>query len=61
MIAVDISDKKLEKAKELGATHTVNGLKENVPEKIKVNDYPPSSSLFFLVGGLIKNKTKPET
>ena len=50
MIAVDISDKKLEKAKELGATHTVNGLKENVPERIKVNDYPSS---FFLVGGLI--------
>lgn len=35
VIAVDITDKKLEKAKALGATHTVNGAKENVPEKIK--------------------------
>lgn len=35
VIAVDISDKKLEKAKTLGATHTVNGAKENVPERIK--------------------------
>ncbi|KAH7427072.1 hypothetical protein KP509_10G029000 [Ceratopteris richardii] len=35
VIAVDIDEKKLEKAKALGATHTVNGLKENVPDKIK--------------------------
>lgn len=35
IIAVDIIDEKLEKAKGLGATHTVNGAKENVPEKIK--------------------------
>lgn len=34
---MDINDKKLEKAKALGATHTVNGAKENVPEKIKVS------------------------
>lgn len=35
IIAVDINDKKLEKARALGATHTINGAKESVPEKIK--------------------------
>lgn len=36
VIAVDISDEKLEKAKATGATHTVNALKEDAVEKIKV-------------------------
>eukprot|EP00249_Psilotum_nudum_P000409 c11945_g1_i1 orf=173-1417(+) len=35
IIAIDIDDKKLESAKKLGATHTINGTKENVPEKIR--------------------------
>ena len=35
IIAVDINDKKLEFAKENGATHTINSLKEDVVEKIK--------------------------
>ncbi|XP_021733316.1 uncharacterized protein LOC110700134 [Chenopodium quinoa] len=34
-IAVDISDEKLMKAKDVGATHTVNALKEDAVEKIK--------------------------
>lgn len=34
-IAVDISDEKLEKAKAVGATHTVNAQKEDAVEKIK--------------------------
>lgn len=38
IIAVDIDGKKLEKARALGASHTVNGAKENVPEKIKVSN-----------------------
>lgn len=35
VIAVDISDEKLEQAKAVGATHTVNGQKEDAVEKIK--------------------------
>lgn len=35
VIAVDISDEKLEKAKAVGATHTVNAKKEDAIEKIK--------------------------
>lgn len=34
IIAVDIHDDRLELAKELGATHTINGAKENVVERI---------------------------
>lgn len=34
IIAIDISDEKLEAAKALGATHTVNSLKENVRETV---------------------------
>ncbi|XP_021854672.1 uncharacterized protein [Spinacia oleracea] len=34
-IAVDVSDEKLEKAKAVGATHTVNAQKEDAVEKIK--------------------------
>lgn len=39
-IAVDISDEKLEKAKAVGATHTVNAQKEDAVEKIKVLYFP---------------------
>lgn len=35
IIAVDLYDWKLEKAKELGATHTINARKENPVERIK--------------------------
>ncbi|KAK4758897.1 hypothetical protein SAY87_020198 [Trapa incisa] len=35
IIAVDIHDEKLQKAKVLGATHTVNAIKEDAVEKIK--------------------------
>ena len=35
IIAVDIDDRKLDKAKELGATHAVNGKKADVVEAIK--------------------------
>jgi Zn-dependent alcohol dehydrogenase len=35
IIAVDISEGKLENAKKMGATHTVNGSTENVPERIR--------------------------
>ncbi|OWM89897.1 hypothetical protein CDL15_Pgr012534 [Punica granatum] len=35
IIAVDIHDEKLQKAKMLGATHTVNAIKEDAVEKIK--------------------------
>lgn len=34
VIVVDIDNKKLEKAKELGATHTINSLEENLKEKV---------------------------
>lgn len=36
VIGVDISDKKLEMAKQMGATHTINAAKEDVPERIRV-------------------------
>lgn len=36
IIAVDVQDDKLQNAKKLGATHTVNAVKENVADKIKV-------------------------
>ena len=39
-IAVDISDEKLAKAKAVGATHTVNSLKEDAVEKIRVLFFP---------------------
>jgi aryl-alcohol dehydrogenase len=35
IIAVDINDDRLNFSKELGATHTINSLKENVPQRIK--------------------------
>ncbi|KAJ8504076.1 hypothetical protein OPV22_004962 [Ensete ventricosum] len=35
IIAVDVLDEKLQNAKMLGATHTINGLKEDVVDKIK--------------------------
>ncbi|CAM6089909.1 unnamed protein product [Calypogeia fissa] len=35
VIAVDVTDEKLKHALKMGATHTVNGAKENVVEKIK--------------------------
>lgn len=34
IIAVDIADNKLEMAKEFGATHTINGGQESVPERV---------------------------
>ena len=36
IIAVDVQDDKLEKAKNLGATHTVNAAKEDAVERIRV-------------------------
>jgi Zn-dependent alcohol dehydrogenase len=36
IIAVDIQDDKLQKAKTLGATHTINSAKEDPVEKILV-------------------------
>lgn len=36
IIAVDVLDEKLQNAKTLGATHTVNATKEDAVEKIKV-------------------------
>lgn len=36
VIAVDVQDEKLQKAKTLGATHTVNAVKEDAIEKIRV-------------------------
>jgi len=35
IIAVDVHDNRLELAKELGATHTINGRNVNVPEEVK--------------------------
>ncbi|CAM4367847.1 aryl-alcohol dehydrogenase [Pedobacter westerhofensis] len=35
IIAVDINDERLEFSKELGATHTINSLRENVPQRIR--------------------------
>jgi len=35
IIAVDINDDRLDFSKELGATHTINSLKENVPQRIR--------------------------
>ncbi len=35
IIAIDINDERLEFSKELGATHTINSLKENVPQRIR--------------------------
>lgn len=40
IIAVDISDKKLENAMKMGATHTINGSTEDVPERIRVSHLP---------------------
>ncbi len=40
IIAVDISEGKLENARKMGATHTVNGSTENVPERIRVSCHP---------------------
>lgn len=36
IIAVDVQEDKLQKAKMLGATHTINAMKEDVVDKIKV-------------------------
>jgi Zn-dependent alcohol dehydrogenase len=36
IIAVDVLDEKLQNAKTLGATHTVNAAKEDAVERIKV-------------------------
>ena len=36
VIAVDIQNDKLQKAKTLGATHTVNAIQEDAVERIKV-------------------------
>lgn len=36
IIAVDVQDDKLQKAKTLGATHTINSLNEDAVEKIRV-------------------------
>lgn len=37
VIGVDISDKKLEMAKQMGATHTINASTEDVPERVRVS------------------------
>jgi aryl-alcohol dehydrogenase len=35
IVVVDINEERLKFAKELGATHTINSMKENVPDKLK--------------------------
>lgn len=40
IIAVDVHDNRLELAKELGATHTINSLKESVTEAITTRIHP---------------------
>lgn len=35
VIVVDVADKRLEKAKEVGATHIINGKSEDIPSQIK--------------------------
>lgn len=47
IIAVDVLDEKLHNAKMLGATHTINGLKEDVVDKIKVEFAPFFLKLLF--------------
>lgn len=37
IIAVDVLDEKLHSAKLLGATHTINAMKEDVVDQIKVH------------------------
>jgi len=37
VIGIDISDKKLEMAKQMGATHTINASTEDVPERVRVS------------------------
>lgn len=39
IIAVDVLDEKLQKAKTLGATHTINARNEDAARKIKVLTY----------------------
>jgi threonine dehydrogenase-like Zn-dependent dehydrogenase len=50
IIAVDISEGKLENAKKMGATHTVNGSTENVPERIRVSCHPCGYGVFLILG-----------
>jgi Zn-dependent alcohol dehydrogenase len=39
IIAVDVQDDKLQKAKTFGATHTINAIQEDAVEKIRVCFY----------------------
>lgn len=39
VIGVDISDKKLEMAKQMGATHTINASTEDVPQRVRVSSF----------------------
>lgn len=47
IIAVDVQDEKLENAKMLGATHTINAKKENAIDKIKVHSFNSSFTCAF--------------
>jgi Zn-dependent alcohol dehydrogenase len=46
IIAVDVQDDKLQKAKEFGATHTINAIQEDVIAKIRVCNVLSFSSTF---------------
>lgn len=46
IIAVDVQDEKLEKAKMFGATHAINARKEDAVAKIRVHAYNSISYTF---------------
>jgi len=52
IIAVDILDNKLEMAKDLGATHTINSKKENPVEKIQELTAGGANYSFEMIGNL---------
>lgn len=54
IIAVDIQDDKLLKAKIFGATHTINAKKEDPIERIRVSTF---SCVFEIYESLLKCKT----
>ena len=58
IIAVDISDKKLENAMKMGATHTINGSTEDVPERIRVSHFRTGLRMRLLNRFLVCNDTQ---
>lgn len=57
LVVIDIQPKRLELAKELGATHALNGLDENINEKVKeiVGEYG-ADVVFETAGSLVTAK-----